>query len=133
MTALSLPVMLVLNAISLFYHNLSYPSDKPVGVIEDWTKGVYQGVVTSMSTGGRITSSATLVTKAKLDKKVVGSLASSKPKKAAKAPAKLFLTASDEDFPDIRIAKSEVLTPAASVSRSSTLSSILTMFRTGNR
>ena len=127
--------MLVLNVISLFYHNLSCPSDKPAGVIENWTKDVFQGVSKSMTTGGRITSSATLVTKAKLDKKkVVGSLAPSKPKKAAKAPTKYFVTASDDDFPNIRIAKSDVLTPPASVSRSSsTLSSKLTMSRTGNR
>lgn len=127
--------MLVLNSITLFYHNLSCPSDKPTGVIENWTKDVLQGVTKPTTANARITSSATLVTKAKHDqKKSATSKAPLNHKKAAKAPTKLFTTASDEDFPDIRIAESDVLTPPASVSPGSyRLPSTLTMSQAWNR
>jgi hypothetical protein len=87
--------MLVLNSITLFYHTLSYDSsDKPVGVIEDWTKAIVQRVKKSATVGAaRVTTtrpSATLVSK--------------RSKKAAEADARLrAYRASDDEH--IRIGK----------------------------
>ena len=102
MTTSLLP-MLVLNSISLFYHNLSSDtwdtSDKPAGVIEDWTKAVVHRVTKSATGNGRLATrpsatrpSATLVSK--------------KSKKAAEADARLSAYwASDDEH--IRIKKEE--------------------------
>ena len=55
--------MLVLNSISLFYYNLSCDtSDKPAGVIEDWSKAVVQHATKSATVSTRPIS-ATLVSK----------------------------------------------------------------------
>ena len=100
--------MLVLNSITLFYHTLSCEysdsSDKPAGVIEDWTKAVVQ----------HVTKSATVGT-ARISTRPSATLVSKKSKKAAEAEARLIAyRASDDEH--IRIGKE----PAPSVRTTST-------------
>jgi hypothetical protein len=82
--------LLLLNSISLFYHNLSCDtrdtSNKPAGVIEDWTKAVVRSVTKSATAGnGRSATrpSATLVSK--------------KSKKAAEDDARLSAYRASDD------------------------------------
>lgn len=106
--------MLVLNSISLFYHELSCStSEKPTGIIEKWTKDVVQRSIAKSGGSKTTPASVTLVSRISNTKAAGSDVPSKSRKKLTKVPTR-YLSTSDEEFPPIRLGPDENTPPPVS-------------------